>query len=241
MKGKSALPDSGPPARTGDVKLDLILAAEKCFALLGFASTSLKIIQDEAGQRNASAIHYHFGSREGLIRAVLDYRMPSLDARRVAMMESARKLGDPALREIVGIWISPLAEELRPRPTGNYYLRFLEQIRHSKVDYLSEQVIRLQSGYASIFDMIYKCMPPLPTRLLQSRLAIGAELLIYGLSRLEAELPATSYQAEQFPSVAIANLADFITGGLTAPAVGKALDSAVGHQPNFHFTFYPNP
>lgn len=44
--------------------------AEKLFAKQGFAATSLRAIIKEADVNTAS-VHYHFGSKEGLIEAVL--------------------------------------------------------------------------------------------------------------------------------------------------------------------------
>jgi AcrR family transcriptional regulator len=60
--------------------------AEKLFAKQGFAATSLRAIIKEADVNTAS-VHYHFGSKEGLIEAVLrrqaapinDERLTSLD------------------------------------------------------------------------------------------------------------------------------------------------------------------
>src|SRR4029453_7506295 len=48
-------------------------AAEKLFARQGFESTSLRSIIASASV-NLAAIHYHFRSKEGLIRAVIERR-----------------------------------------------------------------------------------------------------------------------------------------------------------------------
>ena len=49
----------------------LIVAAERLFAEHGFDGVTLKQITAEAGQRNASALQYHFGSRVDLVRAIV--------------------------------------------------------------------------------------------------------------------------------------------------------------------------
>ena len=48
----------------------LILAAEKLFAESGIDSVSLRQINLEAGQKNSSAAHYHFGSKDALILSI---------------------------------------------------------------------------------------------------------------------------------------------------------------------------
>ena len=55
-----------------DTRTGLLLAAERLFALQGVAATTIRQINAAAGQRNQSAIHYHFGSRDGILDAIMD-------------------------------------------------------------------------------------------------------------------------------------------------------------------------
>ncbi|QIB64617.1 TetR/AcrR family transcriptional regulator [Kineobactrum salinum] len=57
----------------------LILAAIRLFANHGVESVSLRMINREAGSRNNSALHYHFGSKLGLIEAVDDFIQTHFD------------------------------------------------------------------------------------------------------------------------------------------------------------------
>ena len=54
------------PTATRDKLLD---AATALFAGRGVANVSLAEIVRAAGQRNASAIHYHFGGRDHVVEA----------------------------------------------------------------------------------------------------------------------------------------------------------------------------
>ena len=67
--------------------LALIYAAEKLFAEHGIASVSLRQINQAANHRNIAAAHYHFGSRDGLVKAVLHHRWHRLDRRRREMLQ----------------------------------------------------------------------------------------------------------------------------------------------------------
>ena len=52
-----------------DTKTSLLDAAEALFAELGIAGASMRAITARAGA-NLAAVHYHFGSKEGLVREV---------------------------------------------------------------------------------------------------------------------------------------------------------------------------
>lgn len=110
-----------------DAKRRLIEAAEALFARGGFESVSLRQIAAKAGQRNHHAVQYHFGSREGLVQAIFDFRMQQMEPARGDMLVAAErdmKLGDPrTLIEI--IYLPQLA--LVDRRGNHYYSSFLCQ------------------------------------------------------------------------------------------------------------------
>ena len=83
MRAQSA--EITPPADTREKILD---AAELLFIERGFAATSLRAIASRAGV-NLAATHYHFGSKEGLLRATVDRRMEPLNEERVRLLEEA--------------------------------------------------------------------------------------------------------------------------------------------------------
>lgn len=82
--------DSGPTRRL------LVDAAERLFAEQGL-DVPLGEITRAAGQRNTGAVHYHFGGRDGLLRAILDRHVPAVATRRRALLAEALETpGDPA-------------------------------------------------------------------------------------------------------------------------------------------------
>ncbi|MCK9541468.1 MAG: TetR/AcrR family transcriptional regulator [Novosphingobium sp.] len=229
-------------SRSGGARRQLILAAEQYFALRGFIGASLKDIQEAAGQRNASAVHYHFGSRDQLIEAILDYRIPPYADKRLARMEMLeRKRGSLTMRDVVAAWIRPLAEELRPRPDGNYYIRFLDQLRRNGPVEVRARAANLQLiGYGAIFDLLMKQMPAASQRLNRSRLALTAELILSSLAQLEAALPADEARPEDYPALAVSNLVDYAAAGLAAEpdAETVALERSSTSGTDFHFSFH---
>lgn len=69
----------GPALQTRSRLLD---AAEQLFAREGFGAVTTRAILRAAGQRNESALHYHFGGRQGLLEALHERRMDQLAGQR---------------------------------------------------------------------------------------------------------------------------------------------------------------
>lgn len=115
---------------TGSAEV-LILTAERLFAERGLASVSAREIAAAAGQRNTSAVGYHFGSRDGLIDAIFDYRMARIDQQRRAMLaelDRREAVGPPAaLADVVETIVTPLAASIGHDNGVSWYARFLQQ------------------------------------------------------------------------------------------------------------------
>lgn len=102
----------------------LIRAAAELFAEEGVVAARSRDIVERAGQANDSAIGYHFGSREGLLEAIL--------GRHIERMERARSqdlqgLGGASLDRLVEALVRPTAEELLTRD-GRSFLRIIAQL-----------------------------------------------------------------------------------------------------------------
>ena len=92
-----------------ETRRKLLDTAEQLFAARGIATVSLNEITSAAGQRNASALQYHFGSRDGLLSAILGRHIPALVERRRQLLVQARAIPDDA-RVAAEAFVRPLAE-----------------------------------------------------------------------------------------------------------------------------------
>jgi AcrR family transcriptional regulator len=110
----------------------LVATAEQLFAERGIGGVSLREINAAAGQRNSTALQYHFGDREGLVRAVLGKHGPEVDSRRHALLDEyeATEPGPPAdrLRVLAGALVRPPAAKLTDPDGGRAYLRVMAQL-----------------------------------------------------------------------------------------------------------------
>jgi AcrR family transcriptional regulator len=94
----SKTPASKTPA--SKTKAQLLDVAEQLF-LRGGLGVSVRDITDAAGQ-NGAAIHYHFGSRDALVGAVIARRDHDLAVRRRAALQALREATPPpTIRDVV--------------------------------------------------------------------------------------------------------------------------------------------
>ncbi|MGE0624874.1 MAG: TetR/AcrR family transcriptional regulator [Pseudomonadales bacterium] len=85
-------------------RAQLLNAAETLFLQHGLDEVSLRAIVREAGQRNQSALQYHFGGRDGLLAAILSRRMAQIESRRQRLVDDAlARNPDPELRHVCAL------------------------------------------------------------------------------------------------------------------------------------------
>lgn len=111
-----------------DNRGELIAAAERLFAERGIDGVSLNEINRTAGQRNASALQYHFGDRNGLLRALIDKHNPSVDSRRAVLLQQYQDAGTQDLRSLAVALVLPLATKLSDPDGGRDFLRIIAEL-----------------------------------------------------------------------------------------------------------------
>ena len=106
----------------------LIEAATRGFAEQGVHSASLLEITRQAGQRNRGAVHYHFGSREGMLVAVLEQHVDMLATREKELLAIAREQPDDDLASAVAAFVRPAVELGDLGWEGRCYLVILSEL-----------------------------------------------------------------------------------------------------------------
>jgi AcrR family transcriptional regulator len=76
--------------RSAATRRKILDAAARLYATKGIDNVSLNEIVRTAGQGNASAVHYHFGNRDGVLLALVERHAGELAARRRELMNTAR-------------------------------------------------------------------------------------------------------------------------------------------------------
>ena len=119
---------------TEDTKDRLLDAAQRLFGARGFEATSLRSVTAEAGV-NLAAVHYHFGSKEALLRATLARRVEPINAERLRLLEKIEAnapSGQLPLESILEAFLRPVLEIGLTRRGDRLELRQIAARVHSE-------------------------------------------------------------------------------------------------------------
>jgi AcrR family transcriptional regulator len=213
--------------RNRNTKLVLIETAERLFAEQGIEGVSLRQITVAAKQKNTSALHYHFGSRQNLIEAIFALRTSRINERRLQMLADVHEKGHSHdLRELVAVRVCPLAERLISSGGLDYYVRFLAQANLSpQVDVNGILRGRFDEGMVRTSRLIHQILSYVPRAVLDQRLLLSSTQMTYALAEWQTSM--TQSGADIVPGLLmpfVDNLIDFIKGGLSvSPTEGESL------------------
>ena len=94
----------------------------------GVDNVTIHDISQASGHRNRSAVQYHFGSRDAVIRAVISRSMDPIDAERNMLLDHLETTGGTlTTRSALEVVVRPLARQLRT-PEGRRYFRIGAQL-----------------------------------------------------------------------------------------------------------------
>lgn len=193
----------------------MIDTAERLIAERGLPGLSLREVATEAGQRNHSAVQYHFGSRAGLVEAVFDARMRPIDARRAEMLtdlEATDRTGD--LRALSDVIVRPLAEAVIGDSPG-WYGRFLVEVQRSEPELLTVDRPVMASLHRT-GQLAVAAMADVPADLRAERLVVAIRSAVAMLADREL-LAARGLRRGSPPGVFVAHVVDLVHAMLAAP------------------------
>jgi AcrR family transcriptional regulator len=134
-------------ATAGNTKDRILDVAETLFADNGFAATSLRDITREAGV-NIAAVNYHFGSKDGLLGAVLERRIAPVNRQRLELLDRAEsEVGSDGadLEALVRALLAPAFQRLVVGDGAAQFLRLAGRL-HSEPHEQARAVFLAQFG-----------------------------------------------------------------------------------------------
>ena len=159
--------DSRRPSRSENTRQALMRSAERLFAAQGLQNVTSRAIVEASGQKNESALQYHFGNREGLIREIHAYWADEIGRLRGVMLESVPK--DAGLRDIVEFMVTPPFELGRSNPDFRCYIRaFGPEVVLSELPAINAML--RERGAQAIPRLLQDELPQLSANALASRL-----------------------------------------------------------------------
>ncbi len=172
-------------------RLSLLRTAEALFHEKGLEAVSLREISAAAGQKNHSAAGYHFGSKDGVVDAILlrhaapihrvyDAAMDAVDARTAAGAEVG-------LREVLAVLVEPIVKKLDDDDGGRAYLSLCAQLAVSDRMPLETRAVASVPSVLRVWVAIMQRsnLPPEITPLRLARLAGTLYMSILQFDRLK--------------------------------------------------------
>jgi AcrR family transcriptional regulator len=207
-----------------DTRQQLILAAERLFAERGIEGVSLREINLAAKQRNTSAAHYHFGSKEALVEAIFELRRTEIGRRREELLDRLEADGRTSdLRALAEVLVRPLAPELQSGQSGEEGSRYLEFLAHLLLmspEKVGEILRRHQAAEGRWAALAMKSLPGIPRSLLWTRLFLMARHVVTSLAVYHRRgLETDEVSLETY----LSDMIDAVAGYLGAPASAATL------------------
>ncbi|HVA79456.1 MAG TPA: TetR/AcrR family transcriptional regulator, partial [Candidatus Binataceae bacterium] len=175
---------------TNDSLERLMTAAERLFGERGIDGVSLRQINQAAGCANVAAIHYHFGSKEALVTALIERRMKGINTRRMAMLDEIEKTaGVDDLHGLIEAVVWPLAEQLNDSSGGNHYVQLLAQVYGDPRLPVAE-TFRGCFGQSvrRVEELIHQRLTYLPREIVATRFGLAGSQMIHTLADWERQL-----------------------------------------------------
>jgi AcrR family transcriptional regulator len=196
----------------------IITAAERLFAEHGIAAVPLREIGLAAGQRNHAAVQYHFGDRDEVVKAIMEFRGAESEASRTGMVADLILGGAaPTVVDVVSAFVRPLAIHFKP---DNHYLAFLSLYITEEGGYEGLNDVNAGASVVTLRTLLTRLLPQIPPAVLEERWWLTLTSAVHTLARYHsaqrkrARLPARI-------DVLIDDLVAFLSAGLMAPVVAN--------------------
>jgi AcrR family transcriptional regulator len=202
----------------------LIEAGERLFAVRGIRGVSLREINSEAGQRNTSALHYHFGSRDGLLRAILAPHTTYIRERRLELIAEVAASSSCDVTAAARVLIEPLALPLEHGSSGRAYAQIVPQLLTDS-ERSPAEVIELIGDTQR--DQAYALLEPhcasMPPALMYTRLAVLQLQVVHAVADWArvADHPNPEWPTGPLDFF-VANLVDMFVAALLCPPSARA-------------------
>jgi AcrR family transcriptional regulator len=208
------------PLDATETRAKLIAAGERHFATNGIHGAQMRHIVRDAGQANDSAVHYHFGSRAGLLIAICQHHIDEMRPdreRRLALQSES-----PELQTVITDLVQPTAERLHTR-SGRYFLRITAQLAgHAGVrDGMAPPRMIGPALRAQLEQVQQICMRSMPAALAGERVGF----MVGALTTALAERAVAIDQGAEFAideDAFVANLEAMLVAALLAPVPAEA-------------------
>ena len=212
-----------PTAAESDTRERLLDAAEGLFARRGFRATTVREVTRAAGA-NVAAVGYHFGSKEGLIREVIDRRLTPLNETRRAQLdavvsEAVAAERPPAVEAILRAFIEPTLRFRATDPASHEFIALIGRVIHEPEAPVRDYFFaRMRPLFERLLASLCDALPQTPREVVTWRLHFCIGAFAHTLFLAAAPAPMVSRDGDVDPEHLLALLLPFLTAGMEAPS-----------------------
>lgn len=215
---KTPVPTDSLPdvASTPDTLLD---TAEHLFATQGIENVSMRRIAAESGHGNRSGALYHFGSREALIRRLIERRMEVVDKIRHVKLNDVLNAGqEDNVTAIIAAAINVLVEVVSVHPWGPDYVLVISQAMFNpKIHFFSALDENAVSGTLRTAAMLRRLVPHVTPEKFNKRMRIVFHESVYAFARWLQENGSLTKANQKSFQVMVETVTEFMAAGMSAP------------------------
>ncbi len=195
----------------------LLDAAAQLFAEHGVDNVSIAEIVRRSGQRNASAVHYHFGSRSDVLLAVLARHVPDLARLRQELLDRARRSPPDDRMAVVAAIVQPVTELARMGWRQRAYLQIGSELTGA-LERTTPEIRELMDRTAgpAAWDLFRRRCPEVPGELWEERQRICVNFV----GRAAADRARARARGDHLPlgdDAFVENLEQMVLAAMTAP------------------------
>ncbi|TDQ54362.1 TetR family transcriptional regulator [Actinorugispora endophytica] len=207
--------------RVAATRETILSAAERLFAEHGVAAVSNRQISQEAGQGNNTAVSYHFGSKDALVRAIVRRHTEQIEETRLRMV--LRADGSAEVRDWVACMVEPFARHLADLGAPTWFGRFSAQVMTDPAyrEIMSREALNspslLRAG-----EELRRRLPDLPPDVRLERQDMVGRLMVHTIAERERALAEGAPVSRESWDRAASGLTDALTGLWLAPVTAPS-------------------
>jgi AcrR family transcriptional regulator len=208
------------PADGSRTREKLVDEAARAFAADGVFTASLIEITRRAGQRNRGALHYHFGSRNGVICAVLERHVDFLAQREGELLEIALASPEDDVASVVEAIVRPATELAESGWRGRCFLVILAELIEedpASLDPNVSDMLARTGGYA-VYDLLAERMADVSGEVRAERFALATAFILRAVADRARVLGRRGRKGrpQLEHDVFVANLVAMVAAGMAA-------------------------
>jgi len=202
----------------------MMRAAEKLIAAKGVENISIREIVTNAGQKNESALQYHFKNLSGLLKAIHEERSAQVQAERASMLTTLKEnTPSPSLREVCSLMVGPTFTLARNDVSFRRYVKaFGHQLAISEVSPLKMATQGGAGGSSGhqLSQLLRDTLPQCDDETYRRRLE--AAITLCSASMYQQATKTNAFRGQQ-SDLFLNHLLDALVGLLSAPVSSETL------------------